>query len=35
MCINAESYDFIEVRLSNVSGAGIVGANLDMGSLAR
>ena len=31
--INAESYDFIEVRLSNVSGAGIVGANLDMGTL--
>lgn len=31
--IGTESYDFIEVRLSNISGAGIVGANLDMGAL--
>ncbi len=31
--IGSETYDFIEVRISNISGAGIVGANLDMGSL--
>ncbi len=30
---SSESYDFIEVRLSNISGAGIVGATVDMGSL--
>ena len=29
----SESYDYIEVRLSNISGAGIVGANIDMGTL--
>ena len=31
--IGSETYDYIEVRISNISGAGIVGANLDMGSL--
>ena len=33
MSLGSESYDYIEVRLSNISGAGIVGANIDMGTL--
>ena len=31
--IGAESYDYIEVRISNISGAGIVGATLDQGNI--
>ncbi len=31
--IGAESYDYIEVRISNISGAGVIGANIDQGNL--
>ena len=31
--IGSESYDYIEVRISNISGAGLVGAQLDANSL--